>query len=65
MGNYFNGDGVHQALKAIISVALVYFLLAELSDYISSVTDFTQLLSLNSGFALAVMLAMAHWRVSY
>jgi len=60
MGNYLNGDKIYQALKSIISVALVYFLLAQLSVQISSVTDFTQLLSLNSGFALAAMLAMAY-----
>jgi diguanylate cyclase (GGDEF)-like protein len=62
MSNYLNEDRVFQALKSIISVALVYFLLSELSFHISSVTDFTQSLSLNGGFALAVMLAMAHSR---
>lgn len=62
MIDYLNGDRVYQALKSIISVALAYFLLAELSVQISSVTDFTQSLSLNSGFALAVMLAMPHSR---
>jgi diguanylate cyclase (GGDEF)-like protein len=62
MINYLNEDRVFQALKSIISVALVYFLLSELSFHISSVTDFTQSLSLNGGFALAVMLAMAHSR---
>jgi diguanylate cyclase (GGDEF)-like protein len=62
MRTYLNGDSVYQALKSIISVAIVYFLLAELSVQISSVTDFTQSLSLNGGFALAVMLAMAHSR---
>jgi len=60
MGNYLNGDKIYPTLKSIISVALVYFLLAQLSVQISSVTDYTQLLSLNSGFALAAMLVMAH-----
>lgn len=62
MRTYLNGDSVYQALKSIISVAIVYFILAELSVQISYVTDFTQSLSLNGGFALAVILAMAHTR---
>jgi len=62
MSNYLNGDRIYQALKSIISVALVYFLLAELSVQISSVADVTQSLFLNAGFALAVMLTMAHSR---
>lgn len=62
MSTYLNVDRVYQALKSIISVALVYFLLAELSLQISYVGDFTQSLSLNGGFALAVMLSMAHSR---
>ncbi len=47
MRDYLNGDSVYQALKSIFSVALAYFLLAELSVQISYVTDFTQSLSLN------------------
>lgn len=53
---------VYQPLKAIISIAVMYFLLAKLSVQISSVTDVTQLLSLNSGFAFAMMLTMASSR---
>ena len=63
MSNYLNEHGVSQALKSIISVAVVYFLLAELSAQVLSFTNFTQTLSLNSGFALAAMLTMAHLRV--
>ena len=58
MSHYLDSARVYQALKSIISIALVYFLLAELSVQISSVTGFTPLLSLNSGFTLAAMLVM-------
>ncbi len=50
---------IYQTLKSILSVALVYFLLAKLSFQISAVTNFSQLLSLHTGFAIAVMLAIA------
>ncbi|MDO7710944.1 MAG: hypothetical protein MUQ51_04910, partial [Pseudomonadota bacterium] len=59
MSNYLNSHRVYQTLKSIISVALVYFLLAELSVQISSVANATQLLSLHAGFAIAVMLSIA------
>lgn len=62
MDNYLNHTSVEhnvfQALKSIIGVALVYFIFATISAQISSITDFTQSLSLNSGFALAVILTM-------
>jgi len=60
MGHYLHSNIDEQTLKPILSVALVYFLLDVLSAQISSATDFRQLLSLNSGFVLAVMLVMSH-----
>ncbi|HEC58895.1 MAG TPA: diguanylate cyclase [Methylophaga sp.] len=60
MRHTINSINVDWPLKSIIGIALVYFLLALLSAQVSSLTGITQLLSLNSGFALAVMLAMPH-----
>ena len=53
---------IYKTLKAIVAVALVYFLLANLSVEISSVTGFTQLLSLHTGFAIAVLLTVKRLR---
>lgn len=53
---------IYPALKSTITIALVYFLLAKLSVQISSVTHYSQLLSLHSGFALAIMLTMTPTR---
>tara|TARA_R110002050_G_scaffold1244_5_gene8726 strand:+ start:8859 stop:10988 length:2130 start_codon:yes stop_codon:yes gene_type:complete len=65
MTHYLNGDRIYQVLKSIISVAFVYFFLAIVSAQISAVTNYTQLLSLNSGFALAVMLTKPQVRALF